>query len=164
MGSIDESAAELAYRLAMGEKLSYSSVKTHARSKRRNGRALFAEVLELCRKHGIDATPLVTSTPAHVLWEFTKTGMDPSLLREYGGKPRRMSGSRTIADYSRGRRAKITRKYLEKLAELERARIPDAKKLADLMFTSGHIPRKKLAKRAKLLAGRPLLYPAQKGK
>ena len=163
MPEVDEAAAELAYKLAMGEGVTYSAVKSHARSKRQRGRELFVEILELCRKHGIDATPLVKSTPPHVLWEFTREGVDPALLKAYGGAPRQMSGRHEIAEYSRERRAGINKRYFEKLAELERAGIPGARVLADAMFTSGHIPRKKLAKRAKLIAKRPLLYAAGKG-
>ena len=74
MPGIKEAAAEVAYRLAMREGISYGLLKSIARSKGQRTPELLAEVLRICRERGIDASRLATTTPLHLQYKLGIAG------------------------------------------------------------------------------------------
>lgn len=72
-------------------------------------------------------------------------------------------GYKSAAEYHGVRTGHYADRYLALLANLYRAGVPEAERLANLIMAKRyHIPRKRLAEKAKELAKLPLLPPAKK--
>lgn len=145
MASLKETAAELAYRITMHETMGYGTLKAIAKSGGHKAPELLAEVLRLCREHGIDAGHLTATTPLNLRY---KLGMASPPKREprmrtIPGAGMEFTSAKDREEWARGqgysswghyyekeRKEEHVRKFLELYIEMRRKGHADAEERA----------------------------------